>query len=213
MSRNMRENEPLPEWIRVELERMQDPPAAELAKYNSIKKEFLQALRGAAAAEAPRRDSGQQRTIDAVFTLAGKLLRWADEQVKNVTEAERAQPVPLLTRGFGATDKPQAERVLVAKVCKQHGEFLIEAATYKATDFFEIEINVVKRADGAEVRPLVIGVVDQDGRVISEPVHVDRTGQAPRFPGPAAGVYRFQISWAGDSAEIQIEFCQESPQD
>jgi hypothetical protein len=209
--KNMPEDEPLPDRIRAELERMPDPTDEELARYDYLKADFLQALRLAAVPKAQRSDPSRPGIVDAVFSLTGDLLRWAEEQVRNLSQAGRTQAVPIATRGVEATgqSKPKQDHSLIGKVCKQQGDFFIEAATYKLGEMVEMEINVVHRTEGSEVRPLDITVTDQEGRVISGPVHVGKTGQAPRFPGPAAGIYRFLVSWPGNSGEIQIEFRQQ----
>jgi len=204
----------LPEWVEQELANMEDPPQELLARHDYLRDDFLAAIKRAAAyscektaaAAAPGRG-----VVEVVFSFGGELLKWAQDLIDHhVLPMEGPQFAyaaarSVQSRGTKGTTREKS-RGPIGRVSKNVGDCSVEIATYRPRDETEVEIEVLRRADKTQVRPLVVEVFDADGGAILPAVNVGPQDQAVRLPGPVAGVYVFRVAWQGGSTEIRVQF-------
>ena len=187
--RDPRDDEPIPEWLRKELETASPPSEETLARYAYMRHDFMARLRA---------EGARAGVVDAVFSLAGRLLRIADDAV-----ARLAPQPPRPAFAFRGAETPGTP---IDRLAKRAGEMTIEAATYRSGAGADIELNVLKTADRTELRPFTVTVYDAEGNALEGPLDVLPTHQAPRFPHPREGVYVFALTWPGGGGELRIEF-------
>lgn len=190
----------MPDSIREELTASDPPGQDKLERYEYMKADFMRAMH-----EAAREDS--RAAIDAAFSLAGRLIEWTDEMLTR-TGIPGGASQPAMARGTKRTEEA-GERAGPRPIHSVEREFdgvSVRATTLKDDGATEIEINAFDTDDRTEVRPLVIRVYDGAGEAITDPVQVEPTEQAPRFPDPAPGIYVFHISWPDGEGRMQIEF-------
>jgi len=196
------EIEPLPIWVEEQLRNMPDPTESMLSKYDYLKDDLMAAVQKAADYRKGPRPSRKAKTPDVVLSIKGQLLEWAKGIELLLNPLAYAA-----TRGIKGIRGSEKEAIQpVAQICKKIGKFYIEAATFRNGNITEIEINVLKSSNSEEVRPLKVLVKDEKDNLLEGPVQVSVTDQAPRFPGPSAGTYIFEVSWTGGSGKLRVKF-------
>ena len=192
-------SEPIPEDIRLVLAQAKPLPREILERYEYLREDFAAAVQ--AAGKAAHRP---QPVCEAVFSLAGKLLRWADGVVGEAIAAA-AGPQPALA-GARSVEAGELTRKPVARLAKSVNAVRLELITWQDEDGTEIEVNAFCELDGSELRPFDVCVRDTAGREIAPLTHVGPAEQAPVFPGPAAGTYVFCVTWCDGGGDICAEF-------
>ncbi len=199
-----RHREPLPDWLRKDLEAAPPLSGQALGRYDYLRDAFLAMARREAAAHAQQRAQPAQAAVDAVFSLAGRLLRLASDAVTRLAPPP-ARPA-FAARGVAG---PQATQTAIDRVRKPAGDATIEAATYRSGAGADLELNVLRKADETELRPFTVTIYDAEGTRLAGPVTVEPSQQAPRFPRPSEGSYVLAVSWPGGGGEIHIAFADE----
>jgi hypothetical protein len=199
MNKPDHKQEKMPEDVRRELESAPPLTREEREHYSYMKADFMEAIR---RASQPAPAGGVRDVIDAVFSLAGRLIEHADAVL---APPPTPVPVPRATKGPAARGREEKIKPVGRAEKKVDGARIV-ATTLREGWKTEVEVDVIDEADGTEIRPLHIRVCDNEGKEIAEPVDVELTEHAPRWPKPAAGVYVFQVSWEGGSGEMRLEF-------
>ncbi len=195
----LKDSEPIPEDIRRALANAEPVPEDVLRRYDYMKEDFITALR--AAGRAKSRFEAGEGVVDAVFSLAGRLLRWADDVM-----ADAVAPVRPALAGARSVEPRQVFWQFAGRVARVVNGIKLEVTTWRDGDDVQLELNVLNADDGSEVRPFDVRVTDIGGDEIAPQVDVGAADQAPRFPGPSAGVYIFCVTWAEGSGELRLEF-------
>ena len=195
----LKDSEPIPEDIRKALANAEPVPEDVLRRYDYMKEDFITALR--ASGRVKSRFEAGQGVVDAVFSLAGRLLRWADDVV-----ADAVAPVRPALAGARSVEAREVFWQFTGRVARVIDGIKLEVTTWRDGDDVQLELNVLNADDGSEVRPFDVRVTDLGGNEIARQVDVGAAGQAPRFPGPSAGVYIFCVRWADGSGELRLEF-------
>lgn len=216
----------LPDWLQEAIREAERIPDSELERYSYMKDDFIAAIRKAAEAG---RQGAPQDAVDAVFSLAGKLLAWAEKRVVRLLP----EPPPDLAYGFGArafrdpeirrggeavrspgemdgTRDPNPARPGGSErswmgVARELGPVRVEAIVHSGKPP-ELEIRVLDARDGSDIRPLDVVVFDADERRLLVKQHSSHTESSPRFPGPQEGTYDVRISWPSGSETVTIRF-------
>lgn len=203
--------QPLPDWLRKELAAAPPPSDELLERYGFLRDDFRDLVRQEAAARAGEQPVGRtadapalaDRAVDAIFTLAGQLVRVVTESLER-----RTPPRPQMA--FAARGGAQAGAGEAAApvdcVAKPVGDARIEVATFRRGAATDVDLNLVRRDDGTEVRPFTVAVRDAEGNRLERPLTVGPDQQAPRFPSPTQGTYVFRVSWPDGEGEIRIDF-------
>jgi len=190
------------EELRRLLAGMEEPPEALFEEFDYLRGTFRAAIRR--AADFARRPTSKE--VDASFSLAGELLRYAADRMRRLfPRGEGLVPLPGV-RSIDAPPRPAGDAPAVARVVRDCGGDRIEVTTRRSDDGTEIEFDLLRTEDGAEIRPFEVVVTDTGGARLTEPLRVERNQRAPSFPGPRAGIYVFDLSWAEGSVTIRIEF-------
>ncbi len=192
----------LPKEIRAELQSAQPPSSEELEHYSYMKDDFIEAV-NRAALRAPGLE--RQGAIDAVFLLAGKLLQWGERVSGNPQMPLAAAQASTRSAQPSRKEETKKQQILGAVEKSADGALMI-ASTLQAPAGIEVEINLIDASEQSEIRPFDVKVCDANDNEITEPVHVEETERAPRFPQPSPGIYVFKISWAKGSGWLGLKF-------
>jgi hypothetical protein len=189
-------NQTTPDWLDEGLANTPTPTPAELAKYDYMKEDFLEAVK--APQKAPS-------SVDLVFSMAGKLLRWAGEVAADLT----ITPEPLMAGTRSAAPpatQPSPSWKILGRACKPVGDYWLEAATILENNKSKLLVNLID-AEGRNIRPLTLVCRDLAGNVIAGPLTI-ASGENFLGPDPEAGVYVFEVSWEGGRrhGELRLEY-------
>jgi hypothetical protein len=188
----------LPQWVQEALAGMPEPDSGRLAKFDHLKGPVVKAFRQAYATES---------LVDAVFTLAGRLVEVAHGI--RIGLQETLGPSTYATAGVavrGAEGPSRPKGRILAVVKKAVDGCMAEAVTYEELEGTRLEINLIEAASARPVRPFDVVVKDEQGRPLAKPVHVPEGKTAASFPGPASGLYLFDLTWAGGTGTMTIRF-------
>lgn len=188
----------LPQWAQKALDGIPEPNSDRLAKFDHLKGPVVKAFRHAYAAET---------LVDAVFTLAGRLVEVAHGIRIGLQEALGPSAYAMAGVAVRGTERPfQPKGRILAVVKKVVDGCMVEAVTYEELEGTRLEINLIEAASARPVRPFDVAVKDEQGRSLAKPIHVPEGKTAASFPGPASGLYLFDLTWAGGAGTMTIRF-------
>ena len=186
---------PLPDWLEAEL-KAAPPPSEELLEHDQHLFGGFQAMVRAEAAARSR-----PAPVDALFSMAGRLLEVAGEAVRRLAP----RPAHLAAAGTEAALAPAPARP-IDRVARQAGDALIVASTYRSGAGAEIELAVVRAEDAMELRPFTATAYDAEGAIVAGPVEVREGDPLPRLPRLSEGCYTFAVTWPGGRGVLRVEF-------
>jgi hypothetical protein len=181
---------------------MDDPPDEVLGRFDDLRDTFLEAI-GRAGRYAPRIVSTE---ADATFSLAGELLRFAEDRLRRLLPGPGPVIPAAATRSLSEGPGGRGRGHAIAHVSSEDATGRVDVVTVGGASGIDIEVNVRRPDDGREIRPFTVTVTDDRGTVLAGPLEVDRTRQAPRFPQPRSGFYVFEMTWAGGQKTVRVEF-------
>lgn len=202
---------PLPDWIKEELDAMEDPDEKILLRFEYMKEDFNAAIHEAGEKKREKIPLKPGNVADAVFSISGRVLQVARDIIHEVIHPEGGlYPAfyPELTRGTRKSDNADdfQARAYSDRVVKSLKNAKVEVSTYHENDLTHLEVNLVKADTGLEIRPFEICVKDDKGNVVQESMQIGVVHQAPVFPGPRPGIYIFEICWEKGECEFRVNF-------
>jgi hypothetical protein len=188
----------LPQWAQEALDGIPEPDSDRLARFDHLKGPVVKAFRHAYAVET---------LVDAVFTVAGRLVEAAHGIRIDLQEVLGPSAYAMAGVAARSADGPSQPKGRVLAVVKKAVDgYMVEAVTYEELEGTRLEINLIEAASARPIRPFDVAVKDEQGRPLAKPIHVPEGKTAASFPGPASGLYHFDLTWAGGAGNMTIRF-------
>jgi hypothetical protein len=197
-------NDLLPEGVAEELKKIPEPAESVLARYDYLREDFLAAV-GKAAAFKRRSQSSRAWEADAIFSLAGKLLKHSSRVVSEILPSPGGlEPSwsAAVTRGMESPGIGDAG----VTITRETAGVRISARIFHCEGRLDLEVNLVDAVSGLDIRPFSMEVLGESGEKLLEPLEVGYACQPPLFPGPRPGKYILKFRWRKSEENLQIEF-------
>lgn len=188
----------LPEWLVEEFNRTPYPTPDIESRFTYMKADFIRSL---GSSEQPKLG-----LIEIIYDITGNVIDKLDSIFQLLTPPDRVQRLlcrslkPSPSNDISTFNAPTPVSVLQKPI----RDAVVQISFLHTSNETEIEIELLD-LQSKRIRPFDIAVSDAKGSPLAPQQTVCTGCTAPRFPGPSAGMYIFDLTWGVNRENLTIE--------